>query len=251
MLHLEKAGRGVPVVILGGAPCTLDHLRPLAARLANRHLVALVHLPGYGESPPLHPYELEKSHQLVEQSLLSAGIRSAHLIGMSGGAYRAFALAIRGDVRAHSVVTLGALTHLREDEAAGLRTYAAMIRDGVDTAAILEERMLSPAGRQNAAWVADVRAWATACSAETLAGELDAFAAAPDLRPALARLDLPMLLRVGTLDVATPPHHSEELAGMAHRAALQLVEGVGHALLCEDFEGTASAIEAHLAVAPL
>lgn len=59
-----------------------------------------------------------------------------------------------------------------------------------------------------------------------------------DLRPRLAELDVPILARVGTADLATPPALSEEIVEHAARGHLELVEGVGHALIHEDLEGT-------------
>ena len=54
------------------------------------------------------------------------------------------------------------------------------------------------------------------------------------------------MVRVGTLDVAVPPALSQALASGLPRATLQLVEGVGHAIMIEDAEGTNAALRAFI-----
>lgn len=246
MVHVDERGSGVAVVLLHGAPTAPEHLRPLAERLARSFRVLLVHLPGYGRSKPLEPYSMEHSHAIVEEALLARGVRSAHLVGYSGGAYRAFALAVRGTIAVQSVASLAGSANFTDDEKKGLLQYVAMLRANVDPAPVLVDLMLTPRGRESAAAVADVRSWATAIAPDNLARELEAFVAAADLRPELAKLDLPILARVGALDVATPPERSRRIVDAVPHARLEEVPGVGHALLCEDFEATVASLERHL-----
>jgi 3-oxoadipate enol-lactonase len=228
---------------------------PLAERLARSWRVLLVHLPGYGRSAPLEPYSLEHSHALVEESLVARGVRDAHLVGFSGGAYRAFALASRREsaLRARSVVSLAGVANFTEEEKEGLAQYVRLLRGGIErpfdpfqAGPILVDLMLSPRGREHPLWVEDIRSWATAIVPDDLARELEAFIGAPDLRPRIAMLELPVLVRVGSIDAASPPERSRRIAEVATRAAFEEVPGVGHALLCEDFESTAASIERHL-----
>lgn len=246
MLHIEERGSGVPIVLLHGAPTAPAHLQPLAERLAREWRTLLVHLPGYGESSPLHPYDIERAHVAVEEALLARGVAEAHFVGHSGGAYRAFALATRHAIRARSISGLSALAWFPEEMGKSFAAFAAMLRNGDDVVDAVEALMLTPRGRQNPEWVRDVRSWSSASPAAHLASELEAFSSAPDLRDALAQLDVPILLRVGALDEATPPVRSEEISSVARNASMQLVDGVGHAILCEDFDATATAIERHL-----
>lgn len=248
-LHVEERGKGEVVVLLHGTPTTPEHLRPLAERLAARWRTLLVHLPGYGSSERLTPYALERSHELVEEALAARAITHAHLLGHSGGSTRAFALATRGKVTALSVVGLGAIAWYPEDTRQRLRDLARMLRGGLDLRPLMPVLMLSPNGRKNPQWVAEVTSWGAACDAQDLAAEFDALTAAEDPRSAIAALDVPVLLRVGALDTATPPACSEDVAAVARHAALQVVPDVGHAILNEDFEGTAAAVESHLEAA--
>jgi pimeloyl-ACP methyl ester carboxylesterase len=245
-VHIEEFGSGFPVVLLHGTPTVPAHMRPLAERLGRQFRALLVHLPGYGESPAMEPHELEHSQALVRGALAARGAHQGHAIGFSTGAYRAFALAVQGDVGFKSIVGLGAIADFSHKSTEYLG-FAQLLRAGtIDVAATCEELMLSPRGRQDSSCVADIRSWASATTNSSLASELEMFAGAPDLRPALASLNVPLLLRVGGADVGTPPEISREIASLVCHAGLEIVPDVGHALLCEDFEATAAAVERFL-----
>ena len=246
MLHVEERGSGAAVVLLHGAPTSPEHLRRLAERLARSYRVLLVHLPGYGLTRPIEPYAMAHSHALVEEALLARGVREAHLIGFAGGAYRAFALAVRGEIVVRTVTSLAGATDVSEEDKTRLIQYVAMLRAGVDAAPVLVDLVLTPRGRGNPQSVEDVRSWATACAPEDLARELEAFITAPDLRSQLAELDIPVLVRVGAIDAASPPERSRRIAAAARHVWHEEVPGVGHALLCEDFDATVASVERHL-----
>lgn len=215
----------------------------------------LVHLPGYDRSAPVEPYGMGHSHALVEDTLAARGIGAAHFIGFSSGAYRAIALAARGQIRARSIVSLAGTADFTDEDKKGLAQTVTMLRAGVDPEAALLDSALSPRGRENHAAVADVRSWARATTPERLARELEAFIAAADLRPQLATLGIPILVRVGSIDAASPPERSRRMVDALRCSTsselrgvrFEEVPGVGHALLREDFESTAESIERHLA----
>jgi pimeloyl-[acyl-carrier protein] methyl ester esterase len=246
MIHVDELGSGREVVLLHGTPTAPAHMRPLAERLARSRRVILVHLPGYGRSPPVRPYVLDAVHALVEDALCARGVTTADLVGFSYGGYRAAALACRGRLRARSIVSLAGYADLAAADRVALSPLLTLIRQRADLAPVCEEFMLSRRGRADAAAVADVRSWASAVAPDDLLAEAEAVLASPDLRPRLAELDVPVLARVGAADVASPPSRSERLAAAAPRGELEVVPGVGHAILREDFEATAASIERHL-----
>jgi len=248
MLHIEDRGTGAALVLLHGTPTMPRHLRPLAERLSARWRTLLVHLPGYGESASLVPYDLDRAHELVEEAVAARGVVRAHLIGHSGGANRALAIATRGKLAVASIVALSPIARFPYEVARGYIELAGGLRGGADLTPMMAELMLSPAGRTHPDWVAEVQSWAHASRGDDLARELEAFAHSPDLLGAIGRLEMPILLRVGALDRATPTVFSDEIVGAAKHATLQVVLDVGHAILCEDLEGTADAIARHLEV---
>lgn len=248
MLHVEDSGSGVPVVLLHGTPVDPGHMRPLAERLASRHRVALVHLPGYGRSGSATAETMEQSQRSLVDALRQRGIDEAHVIGFSTGAYRAFFLAARRLLRVRSIVGLGAVASFshRSDE---LRMQAGLIRaGGLDLRKYCEDFGLSARGLANGAWREHVRAWPDAISSEHLAQEAEALAGAADMLAELSTIDLPVLLRVGTLDVGAPPETSRQIAARLPRCTLEVVPDAPHALLLEDFADTAVSIERFLAL---
>jgi pimeloyl-ACP methyl ester carboxylesterase len=89
---------------------------------------------------------------------------------------------------------------------------------------------------------AEVMSWLSETTLDVLADELAAIVDGPHLVPQLAGLAVPLLARVGELDAATPVAFSEALVAAAPRATLEVVAGVGHALLLEDAAGTCASI---------
>ena len=242
-IFLETFGSGDPVVLLHGTPTAPDHMRPLAKRLAARWQALLVHLPGYGRSPALdEPYELPRSYELLEDELAMRDISAVHYVGFSGGSYRSFAMAIRRRIAARSIFTLGAVFQPQPQ----LASWGPVLRAPTPALPPLAPLFLSNKGLTNPAWVAEVETWGTAVAPLALASEFEAIGIAPDLGPDIAQLGVPMTLRVGTEDGATPVAMTEALAKLVPQATVQIVQDAGHALLTEDFDATAAAIETHL-----
>ncbi len=248
-MFIETTGRGPDVVLLTGLPQQPDELRPLAEGLATTFRVHLVHLPGYGRSPaPALPYDFEAVEAQLAADLRAAGVERAALVGMSGGAYRALSLALSARLPIWAVATLGALGHVDEANAQALAAYAGALDAGMDLAAMAAERVYSPAyrAREPEAALAAMQALFGSLDRAVTAAELRAIIDAPDLRPHLHRLPVPVYLRVGALDLATPPALSEALLELLPDARLEQVEGVGHMLHHEDFEGTLSGLRTFL-----
>jgi pimeloyl-ACP methyl ester carboxylesterase len=81
---------------------------------------------------------------------------------------------------------------------------------------------------------------------DVVAADLEMVATLGDLVPELHRVRAPSLIRVGDLDRNTPPAWSEEVARALPRARLEVIPGVGHMQLLQDFEGTATSVERFL-----
>ncbi|MBS2014284.1 MAG: alpha/beta hydrolase [Deltaproteobacteria bacterium] len=246
MLHVDERGSGEPVVLLHGAPMAPGHLLPLAEKLAKARRAIVVHLPGYGRSSPLEPYSMDASLAAIEDALLARKCDEAHLIGIGHGGYRAVAIAIRKVITARTLTVLAGGADLTAAEASQCMQVARMFRGGIEPASFLEEFALSPRGRERDEWVSEVRGWGHAVRTEDLARELESLASSADLRPELARLDIPLLARVGSIDAMCSPERTQRMLVAARRAVVEEVPGVGHALLCEDFVSTSASIKRHL-----
>jgi pimeloyl-ACP methyl ester carboxylesterase len=101
----------------------------------------------------------------------------------------------------------------------------------------------------NPAWVAEVGTWFEVVSREDLALELETAARTPAVD--VGALRVPVLARVGDADLAAPKVYSELLVKAAANARLEIVNGIGHALILEDAAATARSVRDFvLAVSP-
>lgn len=246
-MFVDVLGRGPDLVLVHGLPQAPSDLDALAHALAATHRVLLVHLPGYGRSPEWEgEYVVESVGAALAVDLRRLGVAEPLLVGFSGGAYRVLQLALdHPDLAPRGIVQLGPLAGQDEADRERFRGTADALDAGVDLTEPVRTMMFSP--RFAEAHVEDTArvvrdAMLGATSPAVVATELRAIAAAPDLRPRLGELRVPMLLRVGEHDVPTPPAHARDVAGRYHAAELQVVPGVGHMLHHEDPRGTVVAV---------
>jgi pimeloyl-ACP methyl ester carboxylesterase len=215
--------------------------------------VTNVHLPGYDGSPALVPYEEELALRAIEQALQDASISSPILVGFSLGAFRALELARRESAAVRGVkgvVCLAGFHDLTHDHRQALSASAALARDpSKDLATLFTPHFLSASGMTNPAWVAEVGTWFEVVSREDLALELETAARTPAVD--VGALRVPVLARVGDADLAAPKVYSELLVKAAANARLEIVNGIGHALILEDAAATARSVRDFvLAVSP-
>jgi pimeloyl-ACP methyl ester carboxylesterase len=243
-LDIRIEGHGDPVVFFHGCPTTPDELAPIARAIAANHTAVQVALPGYGASPALTPpWTMTDLHETIEAALLDRGLRRVAVVGYSGGAFHALALALRRNVEVTLVVSLAGMTSIADAERQPFREAAAGIASGaIDLRVMAAPRFLAPAYQAQPEAVAHVLAWVEATTPENVAAELVALANADDLAPRVHELDIPIVARIGTADVAVPPSKAEELVRAARHGTLELVEGKAHALMVEDQAGTVASV---------
>jgi pimeloyl-ACP methyl ester carboxylesterase len=239
-------GAGDPVVFLHGAPTGHDLFDAFADRVGCFARAVLVSMPGYGESPALHgPWTLADQQAAIEEALVANGVTEASFVGFCSGAYHAFAIACRGRVRARAIISLAGFLDFSPEERGGMRQLAGLIAQGVDLREIAVARWLSE-GARTPENLAAVEEWTRGAPIAVQAAEIRAFAECEDISARVAKLDVPVVARVGKLDAACPLSKSEAIARTARHARLETVEGVGHALTLEDAPSTIASIESAL-----
>lgn len=248
-IHIETQGAGRDVVLIHGLPQAPADLQPLADDLAEGFRTHVVHLPGYGRTPALEGvHDLEAVARAVADALHERGVDDAAFIGSSAGFYRSLQIAASERApRAWALVGLGPLAGLDEEAREIFRQSAPAVLARADISEVMIHRMLSPTF---AATHPDARTHVVgmvdAAPAQTVAAELLAFAECPDLRPTLERIDVPVYVRVGALDAATPVETGRAIADSAPDGSIDVVPDSGHLLLLEDYAGTLRAVRAAL-----
>jgi pimeloyl-ACP methyl ester carboxylesterase len=235
-LFIDDCGRGPAVVLLHGTPSLPCDFQPLVDVLARCHRVLVPHSPGYGETPAdAAPCSLDELIARLEDGITRAGISDAAVVGFSGGAYNAVAMALRGRVHVRALALLAPVLGLDPPVAQAYREMVAAVRAGVfDPRPTWLERMASPGfAMRDPVGARRVLSWLEAVPLSVVCDELAALADALDLRPRVCELTCPLRVVAGTADHAVPPDWSRAAAESSPRGSFVPIEGAGHALLVE------------------
>ncbi|MGQ0840804.1 alpha/beta fold hydrolase [Actinokineospora sp.] len=98
----ERRGQGSPLVLLHGIGHRWQAWEPVLDRLAERHDVIAIDLPGFGASPMLPPdrtYDVPSAVEALAEVFIALGAPRPHIAGNSLGGMLALELASRGLVR--------------------------------------------------------------------------------------------------------------------------------------------------------
>lgn len=154
------------------------------------------------------------------------------LAGYSMGGY--VALKMLADARrpVQGLALMASSARADSDEGAALRqrAIATIERDFERYLFSLLGFLLSTESQADPAFVAAVRADMRAVGAQAAVRQQRAAATRADHRAWLRTAPMPVELLCGSADKVTPLHLSQELAALAPRARLQVVEGAGHLL---------------------
>lgn len=98
-LNHDRRGRGEPLVLLHGIGSRWQVWEPVLDRLAERHDVLAVDMPGFGASPPLSgTTDIARLTDAVQTFAGAQGLERWHVAGNSTGGGVALELAARGAV---------------------------------------------------------------------------------------------------------------------------------------------------------
>lgn len=201
-----------------------------------------MHRPPYGASASLSSGSAEESCSQLVEELSRRGIERFHLAGHSYGAYLALHIALSVPDRVGRCSLLSPVTGVAPEEILLFEGGASAFRAGADLTDTLVPRWVAPRYLAEHPEVTEtIRRWQERERA-ALADDLLQASRVEDLRPRLADVRPPCLVRAGALDVAAPPEAARSIASAIPGARLELVDGAGHLLAFEDLEGTAASL---------
>lgn len=233
VIHVERAGSGVPVLLLHGIGGCADSFAPQLPVFAERRQVLAWDAPGYARSadpdgPPGMDGYADAAAALLSDLVPGQGL--AHVVGVSWGGVIATRLALRHPDLVRSLVLADSTRgsgRTAATRAGMLARRAALERDGAAKfAAQRGPNLLSPAAPRDlvnrvvATMAASIRlpgyGYAAASMAETVHDR------------ALGSLRLPVLVVAGRQDTVTGVPESSAIAAAVPGARLRIIENAGH-----------------------
>ena len=234
---MDVHGDGPPLVLVHGVATNRSIWRHVAPELAKHHQVVTLDLPGFGASPPAgRGFALEEVADALGDELARLG--PFDLLGNSLGGAVSLVLAERRPELVRRLILespAGMVPHRAPVPAvAGGVTpvlVAARRRVGPPLAgSALARRLLignivtDPAGTP----AAEARALIGASAGSKRVGAAIATVAAVDLRPRLARLDVPLAFLWGDRDRVFPLAILPGLRALVPDARVEIIVGAGH-----------------------
>lgn len=225
-LEARRYGEGKPLVVLHGSPQDPGDLDEMCSFLGHHAEVHRVAMPGYGEQSG-EDFDWNQANDVLRRYV--DAFERPVVLGVSGGGYRALALAASG-ASLSGVICVAGFAHLEQDMAEGLNQAASALEQGVDLIEALVGLWFSAAyAERNADHCREViRSYLKAAPPGVIAADVRSLTSAPDLRSKLGDVNVPIRVLVGELDAATPKILSEAIHRAAPKSQLEVIEGVGH-----------------------
>jgi pimeloyl-ACP methyl ester carboxylesterase len=257
-LALTQTGEGPPLVLVHGVGARRAIWGRVVERLAARHAVTALDVPGFGDSPPVGPgFDLDAVADVVAQGLAVAGVPTPFgLVGHSLGGAVALTLAHRHPDAVGPLVLVAP---------AGLAPRPAWLADALGLAAsvLVPVRRLAAGPLVDRASARalillgtvhdgaslhpdDVRTIIGSSAAAQRLREGIASVAAADLRPLLTGLSAPPGLIWGERDLVIPVDGLDAVLSLRPDAPARVIPDTGHVPMLEAPAAFADALEAIL-----
>jgi pimeloyl-[acyl-carrier protein] methyl ester esterase len=232
-IHQETLGEGKSIVLIHGWGMHTGIWRDFARELSESYCVTCIDLPGHGQSEKLDPFTLE----LISETLVgSVSDEACCWLGWSLGATVVLDIASRFPERCKSLILLAGNPHfIKSDRWPGIRLQALNAFAGslgVDSqATLLRFLSLQINGLANykdlAKTLKRTISEYPAPDQETLRQGLRILKEA-DLRPALAKLSMPVSAILGNRDTLVPAEVGYEMQQLLPELELNIIDQAGH-----------------------
>ncbi|MGZ4166917.1 MAG: alpha/beta fold hydrolase [Solirubrobacteraceae bacterium] len=252
-LNHMRTGNGEPLVLMHGIGSRWQMWEPVIGRLAERHDVIAVDLPGFGSSPmpaPGTPPGIDSLVALVSAFLAGLGVERPHAAGNSMGGLVALEMAARGLVRSATALSPAGFAN-RPEMAYGRGSLWLSVRLARHTARYARTMFASAAGRRLGLSLFVARP--ERLSPDEAAANTRALAQAPwfdetlpSLRPfeysGTGGIAVPVTVAWGSKDRLLLPRQARRAARAIPRARVLMLHGCGHVPTWDDPEQVARVI---------
>ncbi len=222
-----------PLVLVPGLTCTAELYAPQWRRLGvGRHVMVAEH-------------RLDASLPAIADRLLAAAPPRFALCGLSMGGYIAFEVMRRAPERVTRLALLDTSAKPATPETNALRMEMIGHAEAgrfETVMALMWQRLVAPARREDAALREIVRRMALDTGPEAFVRQQRAIMARPDSRLGFKDIAVPTLVLVGTEDILTPVAESREIADGIDGARLVAIPGCGHLSTLESPDSATAAL---------
>lgn len=232
-LAYEKAGEGIPLLLLHGFPFHRDIYSPVLPALAQVASAVALDLPGFGGSEALpQGFTLEAMGQRVLAFARALGWPRFVLVGHSMGGYVALEVAAQDPNSLLGLVLLSSHPYADSPEAKLRRQEGvAMILQGRRNEFLTGflQRLVSPVTKERFPRLSqESAAMAAEVSDQVLVGSLQAMAGRRDHSATLSKLEVPVLVLVGEEDALISREMASQVSRLPRKGQLSLISEVGH-----------------------
>ncbi len=245
-LYCAEQGEGPAILLLHGLGGDHSVWNAVVPELARHHRVLAPDLRGHGRSvaPAGSTFTFREMEADVEGLLDAKGLASAHLVGLSAGAFLSLHLALDRPTRVKSLVVIGGATHCDNHTRAVADRWAETYqKEGFDAYLLrLLKDLFYPDWIEAHLEFADrVREQQKRGDARSVIGWGTAMRSF-DLRGRLGKIKAPTLLVQGVDDQVVDPAHGRLLRQSIWGSELRLLAQTGHLVPLERPAETAEAI---------
>lgn len=241
-LAFTRKGAGKPLVLAHGYP--LDHTtwNEVVPLLENNFDIILPDLRGFGQSAVVESqYKIADMAADLADLLDHLGVEKAAIAGHSMGGYvsLAFAKAYPERVLGLGLVASQALADTPERKQGRYDAAEEILKTGVEPVAEAFSPKLTPDERVQAY----VRGLIAGQRPAGLAGALKAMAERDDSTSILSSFKFPVVVIHGEADELIPIQRAQEIKAEIPHATLTELSDIGHMLMMEDSQATATALK--------
>jgi pimeloyl-ACP methyl ester carboxylesterase len=232
-IDYRDEGSGPAVIFIHAFPLNQSIWDDQVAALKQSYRTITLDLRGFGRSDaPAGPYSMEEMAADVRALMTKIGLDDAVFVGLSMGGYisLAFYRSYPEQVRALVLADTRASADDEEGRERRMRSAERAEREGAQAiAGEMLPMLLAPETiEKNAALVARVRAMIESNSPSAIASAQRAMAGRPDSSRLIERMNIPVLVIVGSEDSLTKVEESKAMSDKIPGSRLRVIEGAGH-----------------------
>jgi len=241
-LYVKQAGSGAPLLLIHGLLMNGDMFEPIVGGFANKHLVLIPDLRGFGRSGHLAPpYTVEQHAQDLAQWLKSWSVSSTVVLGYSQGGVIAQQLALDYPEFVSHLILCCTFAYNRsswQEKIEGLIVPWLVRLLSARQLAQMAKGLKAEQAKQIEAMIASNRKSRMVDAAKIMLKF--------DSRPRLKDIKCPTLVVAGAADTAVPLHHARMLAREIPEARLRIIPHAGHEMIWSHGAELSDAIKSFL-----